>query len=402
MSNTGKNGIADTDQVKSDENSISSGIDRQRILRGTDRRRTERTVKDDETAIQNREESVTRREDVAHSREDAADLREDAAQLREGITESREREIRAVEILQAASQNHLAILQEVNARLVIATVEAQRLAEEVQVATTQLEVAKSVAEKASHAKSSFLSSMSHELRTPLNAILGFAQLMAASSPPLTPTQASRLQQIIHSGWYLLELINEILDLATIESGKLILSTEPVSLVEVMLECQGMVEVQAKKHDVHLNFLPIDDSWFIFADRTRFKQALLNLLSNAIKYNRKQGTVEVKCTSMPEHIRISIKDSGAGLPAEKMAQLFQAFNRLGQESGTEEGTGIGLVVTKQLVELMGGTIGVESTEGVGSEFWIELRCYRPPHDVTLAAENSLPVNLPQNKFNPIKN
>jgi signal transduction histidine kinase len=391
MSNTGKNGIADTDQVKSDENSISSGIDRQRILRGTDRRRTERTVKDDETAIQNREESVTRREDVAHSREDAADLREDAAQLREGITESREREIRAVEILQAASQNHLAILQEANARLVIATVEAQRLAEEVQVATTQLEVAKSVAEKASHAKSSFLSSMSHELRTPLNAILGFAQLMEASSPPPTPNQASRLQQIIHSGWYLLELINEILDLATIESGKLILSTEPVSLAEVMLECQGMVEVEAQKHDVHLNFLPLDDSWFIFADRTRFKQALLNLLSNAIKYNRKHGTVEVKCTSMAEHIRISIKDSGMGLPAEKVAQLFQAFNRLGQESGTEEGTGIGLVVTKQLVELMGGTIGVESTVGVGSEFWIELnRYYRPPHDATLAAENILPV------------
>ena len=232
--------------------------------------------------------------------------------------------------------------------------------------------------------------MSHELRTPLNAILGFAQLLEAGSPPPTAAQIVRLHQIIKAGWYLLELINEILDLAVIESGKLSLSREPVSLTDVMRECQAMIEPQAQKRGIHINFLPFDNTWFVNADRTRVKQVLINLLSNAIKYNREHGTVEVKCTaSTPERIRISIKDSGAGLPPEKLAQLFQPFNRLGQETGTEEGTGIGLVVTKQLVELMGGTIGVESTVGVGSEFWIELI-----RDVTpqLAAGNTMPAEL----------
>ena len=140
----------------------------------------------------------------------------------------------------------------------------------------------------------------------------------------------------------------------IESGKLSLSREPVSLIDVMRECQAMTEPQAQQRDIHINFLPFDNTWFAYADRTRVKQALINLISNAIKYNCQHETVEVKCTlSTPERIRISVKDSGAGLPPEKLAQLFQPFNRLGQETGTEEGTGIGLVVTKQLVELMGG-------------------------------------------------
>ncbi|MBI3478949.1 MAG: PAS domain S-box protein [Nitrosomonadales bacterium] len=232
--------------------------------------------------------------------------------------------------------------------------------------------AKFVAEKANLAKSIFLSRMSHELRTPLNAILGFAQLLEGGLPPPTDNQTRRLHQITKAGWYLLELINEILDLAMIESGKLSLSREAVSLIDVMLECQAMIEPQAQTHDIHIHFLPFDHTWFAYADRTRVKQVLINLLSNAIKYNREHGTVEVKCIeSGPERIRISIKDSGMGLPSEKLVQLFQPFNRLGQESGAEEGTGIGLVVTKQLVELMGGTIGVASTVGVGSEFWIEL-------------------------------
>jgi CheY-like chemotaxis protein len=192
-----------------------------------------------------------------------------------------------------------------------------------------------------------------------------------------------------AGWYLLELINEILDLAVIESGKLSLSREPVSLIEVMRECQAMIESQAQQRDIAISFLPFDHSWFANADRTRVKQVLINLLSNAIKYNRDHGTVVVKCICTAERIRISIKDSGAGLAPEKLVQLFQPFNRLGQETGAEEGTGIGLVVTKQLVELMGGAIGVESTVGMGSEFWIELiRDVNPQ----LAAGTALPAEL----------
>src|SRR5450631_3726885 len=157
----------------------------------------------------------------------------------------------------------------------------------------------------------------------------------------------------------------------------------------MRECQAMIEPQAQQHDIKLTFLPFDNTWFANADRTRVKQVLINLLSNAIKYNREHGTVEVKYTlSTPERIRISIKDSGAGLPPEKLAQLFQPFNRLGQETGTEEGTGIGLVVAKRLVELMGGVIGVESTVGAGSEFWIEMT-----RDVMLLATGyTLPAEL----------
>ncbi|MDD5323120.1 MAG: ATP-binding protein [Methylococcales bacterium] len=271
------------------------------------------------------------------------------------------------------------------------------LYEALQDKNAELESSRFVAEKANLAKSDFLSSMSHELRTPLNAILGFAQLLEAGNPPPTAAQMVRLHQIIKAGWYLLELINEVLDLAVIESGKLSLSREPVSLIDVMRECQAMIESQAQRRGIHLKFIPFDNTWFATADRTRVKQVLINLLSNAIKYNREQGSVEVMCMlSSPECIRISIKDSGAGLPPEKLAQLFQPFNRLGQETGAEEGTGIGLVVTKQLVELMGGTIGVESTVGVGSEFWIELVRDDTPQ---LADGYTLPAELaPQTQGN----
>ena len=334
--------------------------------------------------------AVRSRETLATAREDAVDLRENAVDVREGLATSREQEIRAVETTQAASDEHMSMLRQANARLIISTIEAQKLAEQVEMAKTQLEGAKAVAEKANLAKSNFLSSMSHELRTPLNAILGFAQLLEAGSPSPTATQAERLHQIIKAGWYLLDLINEILDLAVIESGKLSLSLEPLSLSDVLLECQAMIGPQAQQRGINIIFDKVDPTWFAHADHTRVKQALINLLSNAIKYNRDHGMVEVKCTAIsPERVRIRIKDSGAGLPPEKLAQLFQPFNRLGQETGAEEGTGIGLVVTKQLVELMGGSIGVESTVGVGSEFWIELIRDVMPQ---LAAEHVMAAEL----------
>jgi len=243
---------------------------------------------------------------------------------------------------------------------------------------SELIEAMAAAEKANRAKTDFLSAMSHELRTPLNAILGFAQLMGTGTPPPTPSQMRNLEQILKAGWYLLELINEILDLALIESGKVTLSREAVSLAEVMLECRAMIEPQAQKRGIGMTFPRFDIPHFVKADRTRVKQVLINLLFNAVKYNKPGGAVAVECIlSPPDSIRISVRDTGAGLAPEQLAQLFQPFNRLGREAGAEEGTGIGLVVTKQLVELMGGAIGVDSTVGVGSVFWIDLSLTSAP-------------------------
>jgi len=247
-----------------------------------------------------------------------------------------------------------------------------------------LNKAMAVAEKANLAKSDFLSSMSHELRTPLSAILGFAQLMESGSPSPTPAQKRSIDQILKAGWYLLELINEILDLALIESGKLPLSLEPISLPEVVHECQAMIEPQAQKRDIRMTFPQFELPYFVKADRTRVKQVLINLLSNAVKYNKVGGTVVVDCIARtPGRIRICVKDTGEGLTPDKLAQLFQPFNRLGKETGVDEGTGIGLTVSKRLVELMKGEIGVESTIGVGSVFWIELNLTAEPQPAAAA-------------------
>ncbi|CAD5365902.1 Hybrid sensor histidine kinase/response regulator [Rubrivivax sp. A210] len=250
--------------------------------------------------------------------------------------------------------------------------ERKRLDDVLKDSHLELKRAKVAAEQANEAKSDFLSSMSHELRSPLNAILGFAQLMESGTPPPTLGQRDSIEQILQAGWYLLALINEILDLALIESGKLSLSPEPVSLAEVLADCQAMIEPQAQTSGIRLVFPLLDGPWLVRADRTRVKQVLVNLLSNAIKYNRVGGRVDLRCSVPAEgRIRISLQDTGEGLSPDKLAQLFQPFNRLGQEGGAQEGTGIGLVVSKRLVELMGGVIGVESTVGVGSIFWIEL-------------------------------
>ena len=241
-----------------------------------------------------------------------------------------------------------------------------------------LELARSAAEKANRAKSEFLSSMSHELRTPLNAVLGFAQLMSSEVPAPPPHQQRSIDQILKGGWYLLRLINEILDLAMIESGKVTMSQESMSLTDVLQDCHGLIGPQALKRGIHLEFPKCPDSVFIHADRTRVKQVMINLLSNAIKYNTSGGAVIVQCIEADEgRVRVSVKDTGIGLSPEQVSNLFQPFNRLGQEGQQEEGTGIGLVVTRQLVELMGGTIGVESSVGVGTVFWVEFAASEAP-------------------------
>ena len=277
--------------------------------------------------------------------------------------------------------------------------ERNHLYQTLQEKNVELEIATAIAEKANLAKSEFLSSMSHELRSPLNAILGFAQLIESDSPPPTPDQLLSVTQILQAGWHLLKLIDEILDLAKIESGQVPISPEPVSLNEVILECQNMFETQAQQRGIKLIFHKPDIFYFVQADRTRVIQIIINLLSNAIKYNSVQGTVEIECTkSSPERIRVSFKDTGKGLSQGQIEQLFQTFNRLGQETGSIEGTGIGLVVAKQLTELMGGKIGVKSTIGVGSVFWFELNSVAEPHypiGVTNEAE------LTQTKMNHVK-
>jgi CheY-like chemotaxis protein len=214
-------------------------------------------------------------------------------------------------------------------------------------------------------------------------------------------QKESITQILQAGWHLLKLINEILDLSVVESGKVSLSLEPVSLSDVLSECQTMMEAQAQQRGIRMTFPKFEQPKFVWADQTRLKQIVINLLSNAIKYNQDNGQVTVDYTAMSsDRIRISFKDTGAGLTPDKKAQLFQPFNRLGQEAGSVAGTGIGLVVTKQLVELMGGFLGVDSTVGEGSAFWFELRSTPTPElkpvspELAMTKTATRPIDAPQ--------
>ena len=256
-----------------------------------------------------------------------------------------------------------------------------------------LRAAIDTAEKADRAKSEFLSNMSHELRTPLNAILGFAQLMETGVPALTSKQQRNLDHILKGGWYLLALI---------ESGQVPVVPESVSLAEILLECRAMIESQAQQRGIHLIFPRLESFVFVKADRIRLKQVLINLLSNAIKYNLPHGTVTVECIlRLPDSMRLSVRDTGNGLAPEQLAQLFQAFNRLGQEANAEEGTGIGLVVSKRLVELMGGTIGVQSEVGTGTEFWIELSLTAAPQPAIAGTDPATNINAERSDATPLR-
>ena len=243
---------------------------------------------------------------------------------------------------------------------------------QLQVSNCELAFATAAAERANRSKSEFLSNMSHELRTPLNAIVGFGQLLAM--PGLMQREEAQrtsfIEHIVDGGRHLLTLINEILNLAQIEAGKVEVNIERVALGPLLAECDAMVDPLAAKRDITMRF-PVRCDLFLQADRMRLKQVLLNLVSNAIKYNRPEGKVQVDCELHDDVVRVNVRDTGLGLTESQVASLFEAFNRLGQDTSSEEGSGIGLVVTQRLVQLMGGSIGVSSEPGVGSVFWVEL-------------------------------
>jgi CheY-like chemotaxis protein len=225
------------------------------------------------------------------------------------------------------------------------------------------------ADRASRAKSEFLSRMSHELRTPLNAILGFAQLLEMDS--LSPEQQKSVAYILSGGRHLLELVNEVLDIARIEAGRLTISLEPVSLPDVVGEILDLAAPLAAEMNVQFSGGEAIPDRHVLADNQRLKQVLLNLVSNAIKYNRTGGRVTLSYEATPGgRLRIKVSDTGAGIPPEQIGRLFTPFERLEADTAGIVGTGLGLALSKRLVEAMGGMIGAESTIGRGSTFWAE--------------------------------
>ena len=251
----------------------------------------------------------------------------------------------------------------------------------------ELRKARQEAEAASAAKSDFLSSMSHELRTPLNAILGFAQLMQRDKKePLPERHRERAAQILKGGEHLLRLIDDILDLARIEAGSVSISTEPVSVGEVLDEVRAALEPMAARSSIHVQQSPLPPALpSLSVDRTRFAQIVMNYGSNAIKYNRPGGKVTIEASvGGPDRVRITVADTGIGIPADKLDKIFEPFQRAGQETGPIEGTGIGLSITKRLAEIMGGHVGFRSEPGRGSSFWVELPTASPSAERSASA------------------
>ncbi len=255
--------------------------------------------------------------------------------------------------------------------------------------------ARNEAERANRAKSEFLSRMSHELRTPLNAVLGFGQLLESDrTEPLGPLQRSRVQELLRGGRHLLSLINDVLDLARIEAGTLLLDLAPVDLAALVQECIPMVEPAAAARGVVLSVRPGGpEAATVLADRTRLKQVLLNLLSNAVKYNRPEGRVDLRWAAVGEAVRIEVCDTGSGLDAQQQERLFHAFERLDAGRSDVEGAGIGLALSKWLVDLMQGAIGVNSAPGEGSCFWVALAASASGLERAAPRQGGLPAELP---------
>jgi CheY-like chemotaxis protein len=239
--------------------------------------------------------------------------------------------------------------------------------------------------------------MSHELRTPLNAVLGFAQLLAMEE--LGATQKQSIDQILKGGQHLLGLINEVLEISRIESGRLTLSVEPVEVGETANEVLDLVRPIASDRRIRLSFVPPADELCVQADRQRLKQVLLNLLSNAVKYNCDGGEVHLNVHRSDGTVRLEVVDSGPGIPPDRVHRLFTPFDRLGADQTEIEGTGLGLALSKGLVEAMGGTIGVENQPEKGSTFWIELTRAESPlerlahHQASPLALSTLPTKEP---------